>query len=170
MRVAEINAASSTEAAQLFLQCCTSERWIALMVASRPYATAQALRDHADVNWLEMGEEDYLQAFDGHPKIGDVGSLQAKYANTKALAAGEQSGVNLASDEVIQRLAEGNSQYQDKFGFIFIVCASGKSAGEMLALLEARLPNDRDTELLNAAEEQRKIFHIRLNHLLEDAQ
>ena len=170
MSVVEINAASSAEAAQLFLQCCASQRWIALMVASRPYATAQALRDQADVHWREMGEEDYLQAFDGHPKIGDVGSLQAKYANTKTLAAGEQSGVDLASDEVIQRLAEGNSQYQDKFGFIFIVCASGKTADEMLGLLEARLPNDRHTELLNAAEEQRKIFHIRLNQLLEDAQ
>ena len=87
----------------------------------------------------------------------------------RQLAAGEQSGVDVASDEIIQRLAEGNSKYQDKFGFIFIVCASGKSAGEMLDLLEARLPNDRATELLNAAEEQRKIFNIRLNQLLEDA-
>ena len=80
------------------------------------------------------------------------------------------AGVNVASDAVIQRLADGNSQYQDKFGFIFIVCATGKSAEEMLELLLARLPNDRAAELLNSAEEQRKILHIRLNQLLEDAQ
>ena len=169
MRIEQINQASATEAAHMFLQCCSSQQWIDLMVASRPFASAQAVRDHANAHWRAMGETDFLQAFDGHPKIGDVGSLKAKYANTKELAAGEQSGVNIASDEIIQRLADGNSKYQDKFGFIFIVCATGKSAADMLELLQARLPNDRATELLNAAEEQRKIFHIRLNQLLEDA-
>ena len=136
------------------------------MVGNRPYDSADALRLAADDNWRGLAEADYLQAFDGHPKIGDVGSLKAKYANTKELAAGEQSSVNEASDEVIRALADGNTRYQEKFGFIFIVCASGKSAGEMLALLQARLPNNRDRELANAAEEQRKIFHLRLEKLL----
>lgn len=170
MSLHTINQASPADAAHLFLQCCTGARWIELMANSRPYASAQALREQADSYWQEMGEEDFLQAFDGHPKIGDVSSLKAKYANTKELAAGEQSGVNVASDDVIQQLADGNQQYQEKFGFIFIVCATGKSAQQMLALLQARLPNDRGTELKNAAEEQRKIFHIRLNQLLEDEQ
>ena len=140
------------------------------MVATRPYASADALRQQADSHWRDMAEADYLEAFDGHPKIGDVGSLKAKYANTKALAAGEQSGVNVASDEIIRRLAAGNRQYEETFGFIFIVCATGKSAEEMTDLLEARLPNERPVELENAAEEQRKIFHIRLNQLLDASQ
>jgi len=88
-----------------------------------------------------------------------------KYANTKALAAGEQSGMNVADEQTVVELAQGNDDYHAKFGFIFIVCATGKSAGEMNALLQGRIGNDRATELLNAAEEQRKIFHIRLNKL-----
>jgi 2-oxo-4-hydroxy-4-carboxy-5-ureidoimidazoline decarboxylase len=151
---------------QVFRQCCTSESWITRMVAGRPYSSTEALRAAADENWRELAQTDYLQAFEGHPKIGDVGSLKAKYANTKELAAGEQSAVNEASDTTIQALADGNTAYEEKFGFIFIVCATGKSAGEMLALLQARLPNNREQELANAAEEQRKIFHIRLEKLL----
>jgi 2-oxo-4-hydroxy-4-carboxy-5-ureidoimidazoline decarboxylase len=137
------------------------------MLDSRPFASSQALFDRADDEWQNLAEEDYLQAFDGHPKIGDVNSLRAKYANTKELAAGEQAQVNAASDDVMQNLAQGNSNYQNKFGFIFIVCATGKSARQMLALLLDRLENDRETELLNAAEEQRKIFQLRLRKLVE---
>ena len=136
------------------------------MVSGRPYSSAEALRSAADQNWQGLDESDYLQAFDGHPKIGDVGSLKTKYANTKELAAGEQSSVNVASDDTIRALADGNSAYEDKFGFIFIVCATGKSAAQMTALLQARLPNERNQELINAAEEQRKIFQIRLEKLL----
>ena len=166
MSIEDINGADTDTASHLFRQCCTSETWIESMVGNRPYDSADALRLAADDNWRGLTEADYLQAFDGHPKIGDVGSLKAKYANTKELAAGEQSSVNEASDELIRALADGNTRYQEKFGFIFIVCASGKSAGEMLALLQARLPNKRDRELANAAEEQRKIFHLRLEKLL----
>jgi 2-oxo-4-hydroxy-4-carboxy-5-ureidoimidazoline decarboxylase len=170
MSLEGINQASPADAAHMFRQCCTSQHWIERMVATRPYASADALREQADSHWRDMAEADYLEAFDGHPKIGDVGSLKAKYANTKALAAGEQSGVNVATDAVIQRLAAGNRQYEEKFGFIFIVCATGKSAEQMTDLLEARLPNERQVELENAAEEQRKIFHIRLNQLLDASQ
>lgn len=136
------------------------------MVESRPYDSAADVLHEANACWQDLGEEDYLEAFEGHPKIGDVNSLKKKYANTKRLAAGEQSAVTTASDEVIDKLAEGNHRYQEKFGFIFIVCASGKSAQEMSDLLQARLGNKRQTELANAAQEQRKIFQIRLNNLL----
>lgn len=166
MSIENINSVSEEDASHSFRQCCTSERWITRMVTARPYQNLAGLLLSADTNWHDLTEEDYLQAFDGHPKIGDVGSLKAKYANTKALAAGEQSSVEGAGETTIQALAQGNSDYEDKFGFIFIVCATGKSASEMLELLLARLPNDRDTELRNAAEEQRKIFHIRLEKLL----
>jgi 2-oxo-4-hydroxy-4-carboxy-5-ureidoimidazoline decarboxylase len=166
MSIEQLNQAANEAASHSFRQCCTSETWIQRMVAGRPYSSADVLRSAADKNWQGLDESDYLQAFDGHPKIGDVGSLKARYANTKELAAGEQSSVNVASDETIQALADGNSAYEEKFGFIFIVCATGKSAVQMTALLQARLPNERGQELINAAEEQRKIFHIRLEKLL----
>ncbi|GHD25547.1 2-oxo-4-hydroxy-4-carboxy-5-ureidoimidazoline decarboxylase [Parahalioglobus pacificus] len=166
MNVATLNQASQQEAAQLLRQCCTSEKWISRLLQARPFADAQGLAAAADKAWRDLAEIDYLEAFDGHPKIGDVNSLKAKYANTKALAGGEQSAVDTASDEVLAALAEGNRAYDDKFGFIFIVFATGKSAAEMLELLQARLPNDRDTEMRNAAEEQRKIFQLRLETLL----
>lgn len=168
MSLDAINAAGESEAQHMLRQCCTSERWIMRMLDGRPYVSVDAVHKAADENWKGLSTEDYLQAFEGHPKIGDVGSLKAKYANTKELAAGEQSSVNAASDAVIQALAAGNAAYEKKFGFIFIVCATGKSAGEMSELLQARLPNGRATELTNAAEEQRKIFQLRLDKLLED--
>lgn len=166
MSVATVNSMDVSTASHSFRQCCTSEAWITRMVASRPYPSAQAIIEAADEKWRGLEKSDYLEAFDGHPKIGDMGSLKAKYANTKELAAGEQSLVEIASEEIIQALSDGNSSYQEKFGFIFIVCATGKSAAQMLSLLEARLPNTREDELINAAEEQRKIFQIRLEKLL----
>ena len=166
MSLSDVNALSVEDATHAFMQCCTSSTWVKRMVESRPYADAEALVQAANENWLDLQEADFLEAFEGHPKIGDVSSLKAKYANTKELASGEQSGVNAADEATIEALANGNTEYEKKFGFIFIVCATGKSAGEMLELLNARLPNDRDTELKNAAEEQRKIFHIRLNKLI----
>ena len=166
MSLEQINSTGSDEAIHLFRQCCTSDSWISQMVGQRPYQSADALRSAADVNWRNLKEEDYLQAFEGHPKIGHVNSLKARYANTKELAAGEQSSVNEANNNTIEALAEGNAAYEAKFGFIFIVCATGKSADEMLGLLQARLPNEREREIVNAAEEQRKIFHLRLEKLL----
>lgn len=166
MSLAVFNGAATEEASHMLRQCCSCDAWIDTLLTMRPFADEAALHASADTVWAGLAEEDYLQAFDGHPKIGDVNSLKAKYADTKQLAAGEQSSVEQASDELIAQLAEGNRLYEEKFGFIFIVCATGKSAGEMLALLEARLPNSREQELGNAAEEQRKIFHIRLEKLL----
>jgi len=135
------------------------------MVSSRPYHNIDELFESANEHWVGLDEADYLEAFDGHPKIGDVESLMKKYVNTKMLAAGEQAGMSLADEQTIIQLAQGNRDYQDKFGFIFIVCATGKTASEMNALLQARLHNCREKELLNGAEEQRKIFHIRLSKL-----
>jgi 2-oxo-4-hydroxy-4-carboxy-5-ureidoimidazoline decarboxylase len=161
-----LNQAETEQAAQLLQQCCTSDSWIARMLEQRPFADADALHSAADAAWQHLEETDYLQGFAGHPKIGDVNSLKAKYADTKQLAAGEQASVNSANETVISALAAGNAAYEKKFGFIFIVCATGKSAGEMLALLQERLRNSREQELANAAEEQRKIFHLRLEKLL----
>jgi 2-oxo-4-hydroxy-4-carboxy-5-ureidoimidazoline decarboxylase len=163
MNFKDINLMSESDAKNAFMQCCTSSIWVHKMVQSRPFNDLNSLFEAANLHWLDLTEADYLEAFDGHPKIGNVNSLVKKYADTKTLAAGEQSGMNAANELTIKALAKGNDDYLSKFGFIFIVCATGKSAAQMLALLQKRIINDRETELENAAEEQRKIFHIRLN-------
>lgn len=166
MSLENLNNATKEQATHSFMQCCTSSAWVNAMVAARPYADECSLNEYADLAWQALTEPDYLEAFEGHPQIGNVDTLRAKYANTKELASGEQRSVNEASEQILQDLSKGNADYLEKFGFIFIVCATGKSAAQMLALLAARLPNDRATELANAAEEQRKIFHLRLEKLL----
>lgn len=166
MQLEQLNTLSLEQATTAFMQCCVAERWVQKMVHSRPYVSREDLCQRADAYWSEMLEADWLQAFEGHPKIGDVHSLKQKYAATKSLAAGEQASVNAADEAVLQRLATGNQAYEQRFGFIFIVCATGKSAAEMLALLEDRLPHERALELRIAAEEQRKITQIRLQKLV----
>lgn len=146
--------------------CCASSRWVELMLQQAPFADEQALMAAATAAESQLTETDWLQAFDGHPKIGDINSLKQKYANTRQMAGHEQSGVNSADEATLKALAAGNAAYEQKFGFIFIVCATGKSAEEMLALLQQRLPNSRETEIRNAAQEQAKITRIRLQQLM----
>jgi 2-oxo-4-hydroxy-4-carboxy-5-ureidoimidazoline decarboxylase len=166
MSLESFNALPDDEADRVLADCCVSRVWIAGVREARPYASAADFRATAVRVWSRLEESDWLEAFEGHPKIGDVNSLKAKYASSGHLAAAEQSGVASAADAVIERLASGNRAYEERFGFIFIVCATGKSAEEMLALLEQRLDNERDEELSIAAEEQLKILLIRLEKLL----
>lgn len=161
-----LNNAKQDDVEKTLNQCCSCDAWVKNMLECKPYADANALHIAADESWSDLSEKDYLQAFDGHPKIGDVTSLKEKYAATKIMATGEQSEVEVADESVIIKLAQGNADYEKKFGFIFIVCATGKSAKEMSDLLQGRLKNNREAELKNAAEEQAKIFHIRLDKLL----
>lgn len=162
------NSLNPKQAINKLMQCNTSESWCLQMEQARPFSDFSSLQCTADIVWKKSSEADLLQAFDGHPEIGDVSTLREKYKNTAASAGHEQSGVNTATDETLSALAKGNQDYKNKFGFIFIVCASSKSADEMLALLLDRLPNTREQELLNAAEEQRKITQIRLSNLFEE--
>jgi 2-oxo-4-hydroxy-4-carboxy-5-ureidoimidazoline decarboxylase len=143
-------------------QICTSQRWQHTMQRSAPFSSFEALCDSADKAFCELNEQDWLEAFAGHPMIGDISILEKKYAQGKALSEAEQSGVATATREVLQQLLEMNKAYLEKFGFIFIVCATNKSASEMLSLLTDRLPNSCSTELLNASAEQRKISQIRM--------
>jgi 2-oxo-4-hydroxy-4-carboxy-5-ureidoimidazoline decarboxylase len=136
------------------------------MVIDRPFESLAEMLEISDRIWEECDVDDYMEAFAGHPRIGDIDSLAKKYANTKGWAGGEQKGVEGAGREVLERLAKGNADYEERFGHIFIVCATGKSAAEMLALLEARLSNDPAHEITVAAEEQNKITRIRLKKLL----
>lgn len=166
MKLEEFNALTTQEAAVELMKCNTSQNWCDLVSASRPFMSIDALLESADKIWQESSEADLLQAFEGHPEIGDVSTLREKYRNTEKLAGHEQSGVNKASENTLHLLAQGNQDYKDKFGFIFTVCATGKNAEEMLELLQNRLPNSREQELVNAAEEQRKITRIRLEKLI----
>ena len=120
----------------------------------------------AESIWLSLSSEDWLEAFTHHPKIGNINSLRKKFRNTKSISKNEQSGVNNATESTLKDLAESNQLYEDKFGFIFIVCATGKSSDEMLALIKMRLNNNAKIEMQNAAKEQNKITQLRLKTLL----
>lgn len=163
MTLSELNSAPERSAYDALALCCVSEAWISGMLGARPFPDHASLKRSADLVWAQLGEADFLEAFEGHPRIGDVDSLKQKYAASGTLAAREQSGVAQASDSVIERLAAGNARYEKTFGFMFIVCASGKTAQQMSELLERRLGNTREQELNNAAEEQRKILQLRLD-------
>lgn len=138
------------------------------MAGLRPYSSVEQLQQTAVDIWRGCSKVDYLEAFAGHPKIGDPGSLPEKYASTRALASREQASVELASAQVRSELAEQNLRYFERFGFIFIVFATGKSAQEMLNLLNNRLGNSRHEELHNAANEQAKITQMRIAGMLCD--
>jgi 2-oxo-4-hydroxy-4-carboxy-5-ureidoimidazoline decarboxylase len=135
------------------------------MLLRRPFGGVPALLTAAREEWFALAPDDWRDAFAHHPKIGDLGALRARFAATAALAEREQAGVAGAPDAILDALAEGNRAYEQKFGFIFIVCAAGRSAGEMLDMLRARLRNDLRTELLIAAEEQAQITARRLEVL-----
>ncbi|MDM7861343.1 2-oxo-4-hydroxy-4-carboxy-5-ureidoimidazoline decarboxylase [Alteromonas sp. ASW11-36] len=166
MSLTTLNNATAEQASVMLESCCVAPNWVSAMVAKRPFDSAQQLFNAADAVWCELGETDYLAAFEGHPQIGDVSTLREKYAATADKAGHEQSGMQVATDEMLQEMMRLNKAYLDKFGFIFIVCATGKSANEMLGLIRARVCNDRATELAIAAGEQAKITRIRLEKLL----
>ncbi len=168
MDLAALNQLDAEEAQAHFRRCCGSATWAARMTAHRPYASLAALRDNAERVWWSLDQQDWLEAFTAHPRIGDVDSLRRKFADTKAWASGEQSGVATAPEDVLTRLAQGNDDYEKKFGYIFIVCATGKRADEMLAELEARLPNPPEKEIFRAATEQIKITLLRIDKWLHD--
>jgi 2-oxo-4-hydroxy-4-carboxy-5-ureidoimidazoline decarboxylase len=149
-------------------RCCGSTAWVKGMLNAGPFLDKDSLHKKSDEIWSTVSKADILEAFKHHPQIGDVDSLKKKFASTATWAGNEQKGTSQASDQILLALQKGNQDYLDKFGFIFIVCATGKSAQEMLDLLNERLPNDEAIELHIAAAEQNKITHLRLNKLLED--
>jgi 2-oxo-4-hydroxy-4-carboxy-5-ureidoimidazoline decarboxylase len=167
MTLHELNTLTQPQLKQELLKCCGSSTWVKMMMTYFPVDTMEELLEEAEEIWYECSEDDWKEAFAHHPKIGDVESLTKKFVSTAQWASGEQSGVNTASKETIEALAKDNKKYEDKFGYIFIVCATGKSAAEMLAILQSRLPNTPDDEIKIAAEEQNKITKLRLQKLAE---
>ena len=168
MTLNEFNHLPKEEAASQLATCCGSSKWQGELMRSFPFTDEQTLQGKAVSNWYDIcSEADWLEAFTHHPKIGDVKSLTEKFASTQHLAGNEQAGVNEASVAVIQELALANAEYEKKFGFIFIVCATGKSAPDMLHLLKDRLKNTRPEELNIAMGEQAKISFLRLKRMIE---
>ncbi len=156
------------EAREAFHRCCGSARWAERMVKGRPYRSEGALMTAAERAFAVLGRADWLEAFSHHPRIGDRQAPAARFTLTRQWSAGEQGGVSGANDDVLARLAETNRAYAERFGYTFIVCATGRSASEMLAALEERLGNDPDREIAVAAAEQVKITAIRLTKLLTE--
>lgn len=161
----EINALPAAEAGAAFRRCCGSTRWAEGMTASRPFTSEEQLFARAEECWQGLDREDYLEAFAAHPRIGDMAALRQKFGQA-GWEAGEQSGALGVGEDVLQALASGNHDYEARFGHIFIVCATGRTAPQMLALLQARLGNEPDAELRIAAGEQAKITRLRLEKLL----
>lgn len=165
--LSQLNTASESSAWNDLLRCCGASKWVLSMMNARPFQSTEALFARSDEAFTGLARTDWREAFAHHPKIGDIESLRSKFASTRAWAGNEQSGTSVASEETLQALAQGNTDYEEKFGFIFIICATGKSADEMLLALQERLSNDAATELINAAEQQKQITNLRLRKLLD---
>lgn len=163
-----LDALPEPEAVAAFLRCCGSRRWAQAMASGRPYPDASALFAAAERAFERLAREDWLEAFSHHPRIGDRGSLAERFPATAGWSAGEQAGVAGAGEQLLEALLRANREYEARFGYIFIVCATGRSAAQMLALLRERLPNGEDAELALAAAEQRKITALRLQKLIAE--
>ena len=164
--ISRINGLSVEQATAEFLKCCGSTVWAQRMSDARPFADSDELFSKADEIWWSLGKNDWLESFRAHPKIGEKKAAKAQSPQASNWSAEEQSGVATAASQTIDDLADLNRQYESRFGFIFIVCATGKSAAEMLEVLKRRFQNDAATEIRIAAEEQNKITRLRLEKLL----
>jgi OHCU decarboxylase len=162
----QLNSLSSAQAEAEFLKCCASRNWAQAMTVARPFTALEDLLARADSIWWSLNQEDWLESFRAHPKIGEQKAAASQSEQARNWSKQEQSGTVGADAETRAALADGNHEYLKRFGFIFIVCATGKSSEEMLAGLNTRLQNDLEAELDVAAEEQRKITRLRLEKLL----
>jgi 2-oxo-4-hydroxy-4-carboxy-5-ureidoimidazoline decarboxylase len=162
---ARLNAATREEVAAALLRCCGSARWVERVLARRPFASLAELHAVAGDAWIGLDRGDYLEAFAHHPRLGaDPARLRERFA-TADWSRQEQSGIANADEATLEALRAGNAAYEARFGFVFLVCATGKGAREVLALLEQRIGNDPKTELTIAVAEQAKITQLRLEKI-----
>ena len=161
-----LNALREADAQDELLKCCGSQKWARALAARRPFADVRELLAAADEIWWSLGARDWLEAFAAHPKIGGQKAEREQDAQAASWSAQEQSGVRDAARATLDELAEANRAYEEKFGYIFIVCATGKTGGELSGRLRARLPNEPGAELRNAGREQGKITRLRIEKLL----
>ncbi len=166
MDLKALNALPPDEALEEFLKCCGSVRWAQAMSERRPYESLAELTRTADEVWWSLQPSDWLEAFRSHPKIGEKKAAAEVSTQSKQWSGQEQGGVQTAAEETLDSLVQLNDEYEQKFGFIFIVCATGKSADEILTILRERLRHEIDAELPIAAAEQAKITELRLKKLV----
>jgi allantoicase len=159
-----LDALLDEEAEAALRRCCASSAWAKALASRRPFRRLEVLRAAADEVWWSLGREDWLEAFRAHPRLGE----RLEKSDRARWSAAEQSGASAASAEELGALAEANRAYESRFGHVFLVCATGKSAGEMLAICRERLKNDPERELRVAADEQRRITQLRLERLLSE--
>ena len=160
-----LNAMPGPEAETALLSCCGSVAWAKRVAEQRPFENLEVLRETADAIWRELGSEAWLEAFRSHPKIGEKQAEKPVTAEADRWSAEEQGSPDSVPPETLAALAEANTAYQKRFGYIFIVCAQGKNKEEILALLRSRLHNDPGAEIQIAAGEQRRITNLRLEKM-----
>ena len=166
--MASLNALSSSRAESEFLKCCGSKNWARQLTSARPFASLNELFAAAERVWWSLDSQDWLEAFHSHPKIGEKKAAAPTAVEAQQWSEDEQSGIRDSAQQTLDALAKLNQTYEEKFGYIFIVCASGKSSEEMLAILRDRLKNNPADELRIAAAEQAKITQLRLRKLLAE--
>lgn len=164
--VVALNGMPDAAASEALSRCCGSQRWTESMLASRPFVSRTQLFGEAEKIWWRLVDADWIQAFSHHPRIGaNIQLLREKFATTSSWSSAEQSGVAAAGEATLHALAQGNADYEAKFGYLFIVCATGLSADEMLSRLRSRLGNLPENEIRIAAGELLKITKLRLGKL-----
>jgi len=154
-----LNALSDERARAALQRCCGARHWVDAMLAARPFVSDAELLATAERVWWGLGRADWLEAFAAHPRIGGGAAVTA-------WARREQAGADGAAEATLAALAQGNLTYEERFGHVFLISATGKTADEMLGALRGRLTNDPATELRVAAEEQAKITRLRLDKLV----
>lgn len=162
-----LNALTEEEAEAALLACCSSHAWARRLARRQPFHKVVDLFKASNETWWGLAREDWLEAFRAHPRIGEKRAAKEVSPDAQLWSEGEQAGTQGASAELLAALQKANHAYEVRFGHFFIVCATGKTTEEMLALLRQRLHNDPDTELRLAAEEQRRITNLRLEKLLQ---
>ena len=168
MTVQELNALPDHAARDAFGACCGTPRWVSRMVSERPFSGRAAVLSTADEAWRDLSAEDWAVAIAHHPRIGFRAVAPAN-ARASAWSADEQAGVIRADEATRAAIAEGNLEYERRFGHPFIICAAGKSAREILSALQTRLAHEASAELERTAEELRKITMLRLEKLLAES-
>ncbi len=169
MKIAELNKLPADQARGLLVDCCGSSKWVNEMIARRPFKSRDAVLKSADETLDILEREDWLEAFSHHPRIGEKSGDKPQGERGSAWSSTEQSGIDPSAANVQEQIAAANAEYERRFGYIYIVCASGRSADEMLTIARERLKNDPEKELKVAAKEQRKITRLRLEKLLDAA-
>ena len=162
-----LNALTDSAARAVLMNCCSSRAWAQRMLAKRPFGNLADLFEAAKQIWRDLRQADWLEAFRHHPKIGERKAADAQSAQAQQWSQQEQQAVGRSSSQLLDELARRNQAYEQRFGYIFIACATGKSTEEMLASLNRRLNHDAESEMRVAAEEQHKITRLRLEKMLE---